>query len=171
MKSIQQKTYPNRHASPSAEPPLIRSYPGGFFIVKQGQGMKLNVIGDKMTVKLTGEQTRGRYALVEQYNEPGAGIPLHVHENEDEVFRLIEGQVEFTLEERTYLLHAGDLIFCPRGLPHAWKVSGTKRARVDLGFFPAGMENMFLELSALPPGPPDFTLVAEICGKYGIRFL
>lgn len=140
-------------------------------IVKNGEGKKLNVIGDRMTIKLTGEDTGGKYALVEQYNDPGVGIPPHVHANEDEVFKLIEGEVEFWLGGKSKVLRAGDMIYCPKGVPHTWKVVGDKKAKVDLGFFPAGMENMFEELSRLPAGPPDKELVAGIVGRYGIAFV
>jgi len=140
-------------------------------IVKNGEGKKLNVLGDRMTVKLTGEDTGGKYALVEQYNDPGVGIPPHMHTNEDEVFKLIEGEVEFWLGDKTKVLKAGDMIYCPKGVPHTWKVVGNKKAKVDLGFFPAGMEKMFGELANLPEGPPDLALVAEICGRYGVEFV
>ncbi len=140
-------------------------------IVRKAQGQKLNVIGDQMSVKLTGKDTGGQYALVEQYNDPGVGIPPHVHEKEDEVFKLIEGEVEFSLEGKTHLLKAGDMIYCPRGVPHTWKVVGTRKAKVDLGFFPSGMEVMFEELAQLPQGPPDLEVVAKICGRYGISFI
>jgi quercetin dioxygenase-like cupin family protein len=140
-------------------------------IVKNGDGKKLNVLGDRMSVKLTGEDTGGKYALVEQYNDPGVGIPPHVHANEDEVFKLIEGEVEFWLGDKTKVLKAGDMIYCPKGVPHTWKVVGNKKAKVDLGFFPAGMEKMFEELAQLPAGPPDLALVGEICGRYGVEFI
>ncbi len=140
-------------------------------IVKNGEGKKLNVIGDRMTIKLTGEDTGGKYALVEQHNDPGVGIPPHVHANEDEVFKLIEGEVEFWLGDKTKVLKEGDLIYCPKGVPHTWKVVGNQKARVELGFFPAGMEKMFEELAGLPEGELDLALVGEICKRYGIRFI
>ncbi len=140
-------------------------------IIKNGEGKKLNVLGDQMTVKLTGNETDGKYALVEQYNDPGVGIPPHVHANEDEVFKVIDGEVEFWLGDKTKVLKAGDMIYCPKGIPHTWKVVGTKKAKVDFGFFPAGMENMFEELAQLPAGPPDLALIAEICGRYGVEFI
>lgn len=140
-------------------------------VVKNGQGMKLNVIGDQMTVKLTGEDTAGQYALVEQYNDPGVGIPPHVHAHEDEVFRIREGEVEFWLGDTTKVLTAGDMIYCPKGVPHTWKVVGNQKARVDMSFFPAGLEKMFEELSRLPQGPPDKAVVTEIVGRYGVSFV
>lgn len=140
-------------------------------VVRNGEGRKLNVIGDKMTMKLTGEETNGQYVLIEQNNEPGVGIPLHVHENEDEVFRVIEGQLEVQVADVKAVLGPGDMVFCPRGIPHTWKVVGNKNAKVDLSFFPSGLENMFEELAQLPPGPPDMAVVSEITGRYGVRFV
>jgi quercetin dioxygenase-like cupin family protein len=140
-------------------------------VIKNGEGKQVNVIGDQMTFKITGEDTNGLYALVEQHNEPGIGIPMHYHENEDEVFRVIEGQIELAVAGKSWVLGPGDVGFCPRGVPHTWRVTGNKKARVDLGFFPAGMEKMFIELAGLPQGPPDLGKVKEICGRYGVRFV
>jgi quercetin dioxygenase-like cupin family protein len=140
-------------------------------VKEQGEGKKLNVLGDQMTVKLTSEDTGGLYGLVEQNNDPGTGIPMHVHAHENEVFKVLKGEVEFKLGDNLRVLKAGDLVFCPRGLPHSWRVTGDGKALVDLGFFPAGMEKMFAELSKLPPGPPDLKIVSEITGRYGISFV
>lgn len=141
-------------------------------VVRNGDGKNLCTLGDNMCIKLTGQDTLGLYALVEQHNHPGAGIPMHVHENEDEVFKVIEGIVEFTLDQDITVLKAGDLIFCPRGIPHKWQVVGPQNAKVDLGFFPAGMEMMFEELSKLPQAKQtNPQLVNEICRRYGIRFV
>ncbi|MGB6034985.1 MAG: cupin domain-containing protein [Cryomorphaceae bacterium] len=140
-------------------------------IVKSDQGKMLNVLGDHQNIKLTGEDTDGQYTLIEQYNDPGIGIPPHVHENEDEVFQVLEGEVEMSIGDQLTTLYPGDLIFCPKGVPHSWKVVGKEKARAMLSIFPAGLEGMFGELAALPPGPPDMQKVNEICGKYKLRFV
>ncbi len=140
-------------------------------IVKNGEGQKLNVIGDRMTIRLTGEDTGGQFTFFEQENDPGVGIPPHVHANEDEAFKVVEGQVEFWLDGQTRVLEAGDVIYCPKGLPHTWKVVGNQKAKVDVSVFPAGLEKMFKELSRLPQGPPDKAVVTEIVGRYGIEFV
>ncbi|MBU2938418.1 cupin domain-containing protein [Lacinutrix sp. C3R15] len=140
-------------------------------IVKNKEGKLLNVLGDNQNIKLTGKDTNGQFTLIEQNNKPGVGIPPHVHENEDEVFQVIEGQVEMRIGEKTTTLNAGDLIFCPRGIPHSWKVIGEQDTRAMLSIFPAGLENMFEELAQLPPGSPDFEKVAKICGKYNLKFV
>lgn len=140
-------------------------------IVKQNEGNKLNVLGDNQKIKLTGEDTNGKYTLIEQNNEPGIGIPPHVHENEDEVFQVLSGEVEMSIGNQTTTLKAGDLIFCPRGISHSWRVVGEEKARAMLSIFPAGLEGMFAELAELPPGPPDMEKVTAICGKYNLKFV
>ncbi|MBT8285839.1 MAG: quercetin 2,3-dioxygenase [Flavobacteriaceae bacterium] len=140
-------------------------------IVRNDEGKSINVIGDLQTFKLTGEDTNGLFTLIEEQNDPGVGIPPHVHENEDEVFKVLEGEMELTVGGETTLLKAGDLAFGPRGVPHSWRIVGDKKAKVILSVFPSGIEHMFDELGQLPPGPPDFPKVAEICGRYGVTFV
>ncbi len=140
-------------------------------IVKQTGGQKLNVLGDNQLIKLSGKDTNGQFTLIEQFNEPGVGIPMHQHQNEDEVFQLLEGKVEMQIGEEKTILEAGDLIFCPKGIPHRWSVIGNKKAKAMLSIFPAGLEHMFEELAQLPPGPPNFEQVAKICGKYDLTFV
>lgn len=140
-------------------------------IVRSNEGKLVNVLGDRQIFKLTGKDTNNLFTLIEEENKPGTAIPLHVHENEDEVFKVIEGEMELTIGDKTTILKAGDLAFGPRGVPHSWKIIGKSKAKVILSVFPAGIEFMFEELGALPAGAPDFPKVFEICGRYGVKFI
>ena len=140
-------------------------------IVFIDEGKQLNCLGDHQLIKLTGKDTDGQFAAIYLDNPPNTQIPLHVHENEDEVYKVIEGEVEFTVGGKTTLLKSGDAIFLPRNIPHTWKVVGTSNAKVHLDIFPAGLENMFEELSQLPVATPDFQRVAAICGRYKVKFV
>lgn len=136
-----------------------------------GQGKSLNVLGDSQTIKLTGKDTGGLFTIVENYNNPGIGIPMHVHENEDEIFHIIEGQMEFETQGKTTILNPGDMIFLPRMVPHAFRVVGTQKAKAVVTIMPSGIEEMFEALSQLPAGPPDLEKVTSICNSYGISFV
>lgn len=140
-------------------------------IVNAHEGKKLNVLGDNMTIKLTGADTNGAFVMVEQNNPPGTGIPMHMHENEDELFKILEGEMEFTVNGKTSLLKAGDLIFLPRKVPHTFTVMGSQNAKAIVCAYPAGLEFMFYQLSELPAGPPDIEKVMKICGDFGIKFI
>ena len=140
-------------------------------IVLKDQGEHLNILGDHQQFKFTGKDTNGKFLSIYQNNPPNTQIPLHIHENEDEVYKVIEGEIEFTVDGKTTLLKSGDTIFLPRKIAHTWKVVGTNNAKVFLDIFPAGLENMFEELNKLPAGSSDFSKIVEICGQYGIRFV
>lgn len=140
-------------------------------LIKKSEGKHLNVLGDNQIIKLTGKDTNGQFTLITQDNPPGIQIPKHIHTKEDEIFQVIEGEIEVEVGDQIVNLKDGDMIFLPRNIPHSFKVTGTKNAKVHVSIFPSGIENMFEELSQLPAGPPDFPRVAEICGKYKIHFV
>ena len=99
-------------------------------VIRPGDGQSINVIGDHQYIKLTGEDTGGAYTLIEQVNPPGAGVPLHVHENEDEMFHVTRGELEFTLDGKPLAAGAGTTVYLPRRVPHAFKVVGQAEAAV-----------------------------------------
>lgn len=140
-------------------------------IIRDSDGDVLNVIGDIQTHKLLGKDTNNQ--LVEWVDNvaPGVGIPPHIHTKEDEIFRVVKGEVEITVAGKSSILKAGDIAFAPRGIAHTWKVVGTEKAKMITSAFPAGIEFMFQELAQLPAGPPNFEKVAEICGRQGITFV
>ncbi|WP_299333659.1 cupin domain-containing protein [uncultured Psychroserpens sp.] len=140
-------------------------------IIRKNDGKLLNVIGDIQTHKLVGSDTNNQIVEWVDNVEPGVGIPPHVHTKEDEIFRVIKGQIELMIDNKITVLEAGDTAFAPKNIPHSWKVVGVEKAQMITTAFPAGIEFMFNELHKLPQGPPDFNKVAEICGKYGITFI
>ena len=140
-------------------------------VVPATGGTPLIVLGDHVVVKLTGQDTGGEFALAEQLNEPGTGIPLHRHTHEDETFVVLEGRVEFVVDSAVTIVEAGGLAYAPRGTAHSFRVVSDTRARMLIYLSPAGLELMFQELSQLPAGPPDLAQVATICGRYGVSFV
>ena len=140
-------------------------------ITVRSQGDTLNVLGDAQHVKLTGKDTQGRFTLIENENPPGTTLPVHLHRNEDEVFYVLEGRVEFDVAGEQVVGESGATVFLPQGVPHTWRVVGGEPARMLIMLMPAGLEEYFRELSALPAdGPPDMERVLEISGRYGIEF-
>lgn len=140
-------------------------------VIKASEGKVLNVIGDIQTHKLVGIETGNQIVEWVDNVEPGVGIPPHVHSKEDEIFRIIEGEIEIMVGGNTSILKAGDVAYAPKNIPHSWKVVGTNKAKMITSAFPAGIEHMFQQLADLPEGPPDFNKVAEICQKHGVNFV
>lgn len=140
-------------------------------VIKASEGSVLNVIGDIQTHKLVGIETGNQIVEWVDNVEPGVGIPPHVHSKEEEIFRIIEGEIEIMVGGNTTVLKAGDVAYAPKNIPHSWKVVGTNKAKMITSAFPAGIEHMFQQLADLPEGPPDFNMVAEICQKHGVSFV
>jgi quercetin dioxygenase-like cupin family protein len=137
----------------------------------KGDGTKMIVLGDNQTIKLTGKDTNGQFTLIEQFDEPGVGIPPHIHYNEDELFCILEGSLKVTINGDTKIVNEGDVVFCPRGISHSWVVIGDKKAKTLLTIVPAGLENMFEELSKLDKGLSEIEKVIKITNRYNIKFV
>jgi uncharacterized protein YjlB len=98
---------------------------------------------------------------------------LHVHENDDESFVVLEGSVEYVLDGTRVLAQAGDALHVPRGIPHAFRVVSADGARM-LGIgAPAGHEQFFA-LAGDPldaPLPPDMGRLQAAADAAGFEIL
>jgi quercetin dioxygenase-like cupin family protein len=139
-------------------------------LVLPGDGQQLNVIGNHQTVKLDGSQTGGAFALIEQVYRPNAGVASHFHTQEDAVFYIVDGHMDFAVGHRKISAGAGATVLLPRGVPHSSK-AGDRGARALIILYPAGGEKMFRELNNVAPGAPDCDKAIGICKKFGVHFL
>jgi len=99
------------------------------------------------------------------------GPPVHVHHNEDEAIHVLEGDYEFWLDGEIRRVPAGQSIFLPRGVPHAFRVAGDRPGRNLTILTPGGMEDFFVEVAARHLKlPEDMTAVVDLGGRYGIEF-
>lgn len=123
---------------------------------------------------------------------PGYDVGAHVHAVGEELFYVLEGELDLLAFEpgtrlasdwhswrsaagQTYL-HGGpgSLLFVPAGCPHAFANSSSSPARMLFQSAPAGHEDYFDELAALLAtggGPPDAYAVDELRRRYGIEQL
>ncbi len=124
----------------------------------QLKGVNANILD----VKVSGKDTNGQMAIFEQTSlSPKRGTPLHVHPNQDEVFQVLEGNYIFQVGPDTYSLAAGESIFMPRNVPHAWSQLSEK-GKMTVIFQPAGkMEEFFVAMASLTH-EPDQAEIARI---------
>jgi quercetin dioxygenase-like cupin family protein len=120
---------------------------------------------------IEGAQSGGTFALVEHPIEPRVlAAPLHTHEREDEYTYVLEGEVGVQVGDDVRVARPGDLVFKPRGVPHAFWNAGDAPARALEIISPAGFERYFAEIAPLLPpnhtGPPDLEALGAIMAKY-----
>ena len=138
----------------------------------EGETVWLRKLG--IRVMIGGEQTQGNFALVEHPIGPRAlAAPMHTHEREDEYTYVLEGEIGVQVGEEVRVAQPGDLVFKPRGVPHAFWNAGDTLARALEIVSPAGFERYFAELAPLfPPanqGPLDEEAVSAVRAKYGLE--
>lgn len=136
------------------------------------QTIELAGLGISTRVLLPAAATGGELALFEETTSPGAGPPLHIHTNQSEFFRVIEGSYEFMIGDDRFLAGPGDTAWVPAGLPHAFWNCGAVPGRLLFGLTPAAEgEAFFQELAAFiaADGPPDVAAINEaFAGRFEI---
>ena len=156
------------------------------FIVAQADNQKVThvgVVGDTYTILLTGEDTNGRFCLIDMYVPPGGGPPPHRHDFE-ETFVMLEGELDVTFRGSKSVARAGDTVNIPSNAPHQFHNSSQKAVRMLCLCSPAGQEKFFLEVGVpvetrtTPPPAQDkdaqeklATKVKELAPKYRTELL
>ena len=111
-----------------------------------GKHLKMKGITmNTLDIKISGKDTENDVAVFEQTGlTPKGGPPLHIHPYQDEWFYVIEGEYLFQVGEQKFSLKAGDTIFLPRNVQHAF-VQLTERGRMIVTYMPAGKMEAFFE--------------------------
>ena len=137
-------------------------------IIGSDEGRVLQVLGEAITVKIGGEQTGGRYAVIEEVSPVDGGPPLHLHRHEDEVFYVVEGEIEFQRGDQRFRAKAGSTAFLPKDVPHTFRNVGTTPSRVHVVIIPARFVGFFEDIHALPKPTPEQAV--ELGKKYDLTF-
>ena len=116
------------------------------FQVEDDGGDRLHFSGADVVIRASAETTGGAFSVMEEIDP--LDTPLHVHAHEDEIFYALEGEHVVQVGDREYAMRPGDLVFGPRGVPHAQRRAGPRRGRLLNMFSPAGIEGFFRELAA-----------------------
>jgi len=127
------------------------------------------------TIRITGDETGGAFALIELRVPPGFSGPPHVHHEEHQTDHVVEGELVFTVGEETIVADAGTVVHCPRDIPHSFRNESDSEAVVYDWLHPAGFDE-FMARSAPqltdPSDPPELDMdrVQELAPEYGLEF-
>lgn len=105
----------------------------------------IGLVGDTYTITLTGEQTAGRFCVIDMHVPPGGGPPPHRHDFE-ETFILLEGELEATFRGQKSTVRAGDTVNVPANAPHQFHNASSSPVRMICICSPAGQEKFFQEV-------------------------
>ena len=105
----------------------------------------IGLVGDTYTITVTGEQTAGRFCVVDMHVPPGGGPPPHRHDFE-ETFILLEGEMEATFRGKKRTVRAGETVHIPANAPHQFHNASSAPVRMICICSPAGQEKFFMEV-------------------------
>lgn len=139
----------------------------------QGQDTNIGFPGSDIFHRAKSTDTAGTFSAIELVTQPGQGVMVHVHEHEDELVYVVDGEIEVTLGDQTLTATAGILALLPRGIPHGFTNIGDKPSRVLDVILPGKFDHYFVELRNLynDAGEVDEARLNALAEKYGIRYL
>lgn len=137
--------------------------------------------GVRMDIHLSGEQTGGKFSLIEAFMPPGGDGGLHVHFNEDETIHLLAGELEVTQGDSVFTLRTGETAFTPKNLPHRLRNIGSTEVRAFLINTP-GTFDPFIKIAGIPaaeaanmppvaPTPEQMQYLLNLSEQYGTKML
>lgn len=130
----------------------------------------IGLVGDTYTILVSGKDTGGRYCLIDMHVPPGGGPPPHRHDFE-EMFTILEGEIEFTFRGEKSVARAGETLNIPANAPHQFQNKSDKPTRMLCMCSPAGQEEFFMEVGipvatrTTPPPKLDETAQAALKAK------
>lgn len=115
-----------------------------------GQILNLRPLGMIFTVLKTSADTGGKSLELHWELLPGCNLEdalVHVHPQAKETYEILEGEMEFWLEDRWVKAQTGDKLEVPSGMTHAFRNTSGQTVRVFNTHQPAlRMETYFEEV-------------------------
>ncbi len=116
--------------------------------------------GGVYCILLSGEQTGGRYCLIDMLVPPGAGPPPHRHDFE-EMFTVLEGEITLFFRGETYQAGPGTTVNVPANAPHYFRNNSDRTLHLLCMCTPPGQEEYLLAVADKLPSrnslPPQLT--------------
>ena len=105
----------------------------------------IGLVGDTYTITVSGDDTDGRFCIIDMHIPPDGGPGPHRHDFE-ETFILLEGEMEATFRGKKSIVRAGDTVNIPANAPHQFHNASEKNVRLLCICSPAGQENFFQQV-------------------------
>ncbi|WP_379020231.1 cupin domain-containing protein [Parapedobacter deserti] len=138
-------------------------------IVNEGEGETLEIMGSKLSFKLTTETTHNQTGLYEVTLAPQVtGAKLHYHRFMDETFVVTQGTLTIQLIDREVEVAKGGVVHIPRFTPHGF-YNGTSQEVKALMLFnpPQQREDFFRGMKmVLSEDPVDPAKFLQLYHKY-----
>jgi len=134
------------------------------------EGRLMSVLGNPTIEKAGAADFHGHAAVLMQTVLPNGGPPAHYHEGVDELFYLVDGELEVWVGDRHVVLRPGMSATLPRGVVHRFDNTTGRPARVLIVVTPGEGAAFFDEFDRVRPQlPQDLDKVVKILANHDIH--
>ena len=131
----------------------------------------MRAFGQEAHVLVSSEQTNGAFCTLRIFASPANVTPPHLHRATDETFLIESGEIEINLGGALLRGRRGDVIYLPKGIPHAPRVLGNDGLTVVVVCVPGGFDRFFAACAEeFKKGEPELPLLVKLAAEYGIEF-
>lgn len=149
-------------------------------VLAPGEGQHLDFLNHLATIKVAAGTERSM-SVVEFVAPQGFGPPVHRHNDEDELFIVLDGELRFFTGGNEFPGGAGSFAYLPRAIPHTFQVITESARLVNVTASTTTVPRFDQMVAALgtptrgmampEPQPIDPALVAEVCAAHNIDIL
>jgi quercetin dioxygenase-like cupin family protein len=135
---------------------------------------ELHIMGGKFNCMISSDDTNGELLAYNTVRSERGGPAFHFHHSQDEWFYVISGEFIAQVGEDKFSLKAGDSVFAPRKIPHAFAKVSEEEAQMLVLFQPAGsMEDFFKQMSKMGTSIPkdQETTLKELWRTHGMEIV
>lgn len=132
-------------------------------------------------VRVSHRDGKDGVSILEQTAPRGDSPPRHLHQDEDEIFHLLEGELRFQLDGAERTVKAGETVIAPKGIAHTYRVESERgrwlivTAGRQFEDFVRTMarqaESQDLPPAAGPPSPEAIAALVTTAKQFGIEII
>jgi mannose-6-phosphate isomerase-like protein (cupin superfamily) len=123
--------------------------------------------GERFTTLVSAAETNGEFIRVDHRILPGGHVAReHVHPNQEERFRVLDGSLVAVVDGEERIVSAGETVVVPPGTPHQLFNRGEVEVRLLSEVRPAGKLSLFFRQMAGVGGKPSFLQMTLFLQEY-----
>ena len=152
------------------------------FKIELSESNPFQMQGALWRVLATGKETDGIVGALDERITHGLAAPMHSHEDADEIFYVLDGELTFFVGEKRIEATEGAFVYLPRYVHHGFQVDSAE-ARVFNFVTPAGFEQLIVDqgkaakfddlpIANVPGAQPKLSqaILERMREKYGVRY-
>lgn len=152
------------------------------FKIELSESKPFQMQGALWCVLATGKETDGIVGALDERITHGLAAPMHSHEDADEIFYVLDGEITFFVGEKRIEATEGAFVYLPRYIHHGFQVDSAE-ARVFNFVTPAGFEQVIIDqgkaakfdelpIANVPGAQPPLSqeMLEQMRKKYAVRY-